>query len=77
MTFDTPHGDTITIPTWLWVSVGSLALLVVGGIGTWVGTTLNDNTSRLYTAEAKIESLEKQSDRMEQKLDRILEAVRK
>lgn len=70
-------SDITSIPTWLWTGLGALLLLAVGGLGTWVGTTLNDHSSRLSATEARIVIMEKQQDRLEDKLDRILEAVRK
>lgn len=75
--------QTITIPAWLWASVGSGMLLGVGGLGTWVGATLIDHGVRIGRVEERLNStdnsivrIEAGITRMDAKIDRLLEQAK-
>ena len=51
-------GDWVTLPAWLWVSVGSVLLLFTGGVGTWAGSTLMSHDRMLENHSGRIERVE-------------------
>lgn len=69
----TASGDTVSIPTWLWTGLGAMLLLTTGGIGTWAGATLIANGGQLVNHEARISNMERNQERVLEKLDRLLE----
>lgn len=75
------HGDTeVTIPAWLWGSVGAMLLLLTGGLGTWAGATLFDHEQRLTSVEVRAANtdssmarIESGVERLNDKIDRLIE----
>lgn len=77
---ETASGD-VQIPNWLWTSVGTVLLLIVGGLGTWVGATIFDHEVRIVKNETRISAIDLSINRIEAgverlnlKIDRLLEA---
>jgi hypothetical protein len=85
-------GDNeITIPLWLWGSVGAVMLATVGAMGTWVGTKLQNHDDRLMVHESRLAIAETQLiansntntrmegriEKMDEKIDRLLDLTRK
>lgn len=65
-------GDTeVSIPNWLWAGTGALLLLLVGGLGTWVGATLFDHEKRLSVTETQVIGVNATMNDMKSTLIRI------
>lgn len=71
-------------PAWLVAIVSVVLLATTGAIGTWVGTTLaahgdqlNVHGERLASHEVRIANGERAAERIDQKLDKILDELRK
>lgn len=67
------NGETTTIPKWLWVGIGAVALAFAGALGTWVGKTLIDHESRIGRTEERVDGIKDRLDSIELKIDRLLE----
>ena len=61
----------ITIPAWLWAGTGTILLLLVGGLGTWVGATLLDHDRRITVTESKIDGIDKSITRIELTVEKV------
>jgi peptidoglycan hydrolase CwlO-like protein len=85
MQLSAKQGDNeVTIPAWLWGSIGALLLLTVGGLGTWFGATIFDHEKRITATEANVSSInnsitriENGVDRLNEKFDKLLERTAK
>jgi hypothetical protein len=68
--------DEISIPAWLWGAIGVVLL----GVGGWIGAKVPDALYQLSATqvnhEVRLVALEKGQERIDVKLDRILEEVR-
>lgn len=70
------NGDTVKIPGWAWTGgVIAACLLATGGMGTWVGATLIDNTKTLVDHEGRIKRVEGDNSKLFDRLDKVLERL--
>ena len=77
------QGDhEVLIPAWLWGGIGALLLLLVGGLGTWVGATIFDHERRISVSEANVNAIyntinriESGVDKVDSKLDKVIDRL--
>jgi hypothetical protein len=64
-------GEVTTIPTWLWMSIGAVALLTTGALGTWFGSTLMAHDRAIVAMQGQITRAERDIASIDVKFDRI------
>ena len=70
------ENERVAVPKWLWWLIGAVFLILLGGTVTaaqWVASSLIDHESRLSVNESDKQNTRQSLQRIEDKLDRLIE----
>lgn len=67
--------ETIPIQRWLWGAIGVVILGIASWTGSRVAELLNQHSTQLVNHEVRLVVQEKTTDKIDAKLDRILEQL--